>query len=152
MPHSPTTPAKASRKPTMAFRRQRGSLKQLAERPHLLLFRARLEPLLGLFQLLENDEGQRRGDGAGQELPSPGAGDGARDFHLPDDDAGQRGHHVADRRGRLHHAQRVRPRALRHHFRHQRDAHRELSADAQAAEEAVDVEVPHARAKARSGR
>ena len=54
------------------------------------------------------------------------------------------GHHVADRRRRLHHAERVRPGPRRHDLGHQRHADPELAAHAEPAEEAVDVEVPNA--------
>ena len=41
MPHSPTTPAKASSMPTMELRLQRGSREEVREGAHLLLFGAR---------------------------------------------------------------------------------------------------------------
>ena len=45
-----------------------------------------------------------------------------------------------------------RPGAVGHDLGHQRDAHGELAADAQAGQEPVEGEVPDARPRGRSGR
>ena len=63
---------------------------------------------------------------------------------MPEQDAHQRGQHVAHRRERLHHPQGVRARPFGHHLGHQRHAHGELPAHAQPAQKAVEVEVPDA--------
>ena len=60
----------------------------------------------------------------------------------PDADEGR--HHVADGRERLEPAEGERPGAVGHDLGHQRDAHGELAADAQAGQEAVEGEVPEA--------
>ena len=52
---------------------------------------------------------------------------------------------LPDRRERLEPAQRERPGAVRHDLGHQRDADRELAADAQAGQEPVEREVPDSR-------
>ena len=118
--------------------------KEIGERAHLLLFGPGLEPRFGFLELLEDDQCEGRGRRAGQEHPAPRVRDDARLLHLAEHDAGHRRHHIAHRRKRLQHAERVGPRAIRHRLRHQRHAHGELPADAQAAQEAVDIEIPDA--------
>ena len=117
---------------------------QLAERAQLLLLGARLEPLLRLLQFPENHQGQGGGQGAHQKEVAPGPRDHAALLQAAQQDAAERGHHVAHGGEGLHRPQGVGARAVGYGFGYHGDAHGELPAHAQAAQKPVEVEIPHA--------
>ena len=98
--------------------------------------------MLGLPQFHHDDQSQRRRHRANQKQVTPCFRDGAGALQLSQQHARKSSHHIADSGQRLRRSQRMRPGSRRHHFRNQRNAHGELSAHAQAAQEAVDIEIP----------